>query len=413
MKPTDKKHYFTCGGYTFWFRESKEHIECVETGSKIWVVSQMPSGGGGSSLDLLVADEICEWPSAIASKCWANLCKNTMAKRGLVVTLSTAQWDVSHVGYERLVAGRKILNSQSNDWTTLPIIYEVPEDKVEQWQDETWWKKVNPAYGVLTPASFYRTEFEKTKGSIFLENEFKNKFLNIWTGSSSQWLSPSLWSNSTSNRPESDFIGKEFIASFDYARRYDVCCYSLLFREGDNYHAFFRYFIPEECAAKKAKEDNFNWPVYRNKYNVVFTPGDVVDTSYMRNRLAEDIKKFGRLKAILYDPYGLEETRQVWVREGYETIEVTQNINTMAPAFAAIEEALKQNRFKHPDCPVASWMFNNCSAVAKNEKIMVQKASESKRMDIIDTLAIGMTYHLNKKESLPVAPVGQKWAAVW
>ena len=412
LQPSKKKHHYTFAGIDFWFREAKEKIE-LSNGSLILIKSTAPSGSGGTQLNLLIADEFAEWDASTARDVWARLSKNTMAKRGLTLTLTTAQWDRSSVAYETLEHCRRILKSQSEDYVTLPIVYEVPEEQAENWKDERLWAAANPAWGQIATIDWYRQELIKTKDSPIKENEFKTFYLNLWVGSSSQWLSPNLWALSTSPRPESDFHKLPAVIGWDHARSFDTSCYCLLFKDGNNFHAFFRYFIPQDAALKKQQADKIPWLSYQNRFNVVFTEGDEVDTAIVRQRMAEDMRDF-RVEQIMYDPTSVTETHQEWVRQGIPHTAVNQNAATMTLGYVALEEALKQRRFFHPACPIADWMFNNCTAKRDTkERLMVQKSSESQRVDIIDAIAIAWQWHLNIDNAPIVAPQGQKWAMVW
>jgi phage terminase large subunit-like protein len=155
------------------------------------------------------------------------------------------------------------------------------------------------------------------------------------------------------------------------------------------------------------------WATMANT-NLYLTDGDVIDPGAIRSRIKHDAECW-RIEQIRYDPYAMEETRQILeFQMGFNMCEVAQTPNSMSPAFNQVQTLVTEGKLKHPDNPILNWCLGNCRPkLDKNDRLMIVKSSDIQRIDGVDALAIALTYWLDDKNKAPAPPTGQQWAVQW
>ena len=401
---------------------SRPHIKQIDEkvkgkgqGSKITILSSEKHGKSGTASSLVVGDEFCEWPNYSARTVYDRLYDSGADRpNSLQIFISTPQFDWSHIGREKYLDCKRILDGDSEDTTTLPIIYEAPDN----WREDLpkALEVCCPSLNLTVPLSYYLGQWQAIEGKPLEEFRFETMCMGRWVGSPEQWLPSSMWASCTSRQPESKLYGKPAIIGIDYARRYDLCAYVVVVEDNGIYWVLPRFFIPREVAQQKVEQDNVpyvGWSTDRNNC-LYLTDGNVVDPAFMRERIKADSALF-RIQEVRFDPYGMEESRQVLEADGYTCVQVSQTITMMSPGFSRIESLVREQKLRHPDNPILNWNVQNCRPkINKDDRLMVEKISDIQRIDGVDAMAIALTYWLEQKEPDPtVLPEGQQWAAIW
>lgn len=372
-----------------WVRRNINTIEDKKGRSVFRVLSSEPSGKAGFNASFIAYDELAEW-GAHARDVWDQLQNATIArKQGLQVVISTAQYDKAHIGYEQYSYAKKVLADPELDPYFLPVVYEVPEH--EDWTDPKNWEKANPSWGVTVSAESFHEDYTLVKNNPQEESRFRTLRLNQWVGSAEQWIASNVWQDCFDPFTEADLEGASVIVGVDYARRGDLCAYVLLTKRNDILYLLPRFFIPRDVAKRKEQEDNVPYLSWHKQGFIHFTDGDTVDPAFMRRKLSEDSKRFD-VRQVAFDPYGLEESRQLLEADGFDMIEVPQSCKDMASATAQFDRLCLSKKLRHNNNPVLSWCLENCKPYTNRyDEVRVCKSSPRARIDGITAAIIGLT----------------------
>jgi phage terminase large subunit-like protein len=287
------------------------------------------------------------------------------------------------------------------------MIFEIPEHA--NWRDPVLQRAANPASDILFPFSEIEDDCKTIESSPTEEARFRTLVCNQWVGHSDAWIASDTWSACGADLIEGQFHRRKAVIGIDFARRYDLAAYSVLIQVDDDVYVFPRFFIPELLAAKKERMDNV--PYLRDykgdpRCRLFVTDGDTVAPAEMRKQIAIDCKNFD-ITEIRYDPYGMEETRQILADDGRTMIEVTQHPKIMSQAYAHFERLVIQKRLKHPNNPILDWNVGNCKVrqVGTSDQIMLVKRQETARIDGVTSICIGLTSLLADESPTYDAPV--------
>lgn len=379
-----------------WVRRNLKVIEDKKHKSVFKVLSSEPTGKAGFNANFIAYDELAEWPSAHARDIWDQLAYASAARHNaLQVVISTAQFDRQHIGYEQYLLAKKIKQDPEIDPSFHPVIYEVPEHA--DWQDENNWWDALPSAGVTVPKQFYHDEFAKTQTSPLEESRFRTLLLNQWVGSAEQWVASNIWSLCGEDFSESEFHGSKVWAGIDYARRADLCSYVLIAERDSILYLMPRFFIPRELALQKQKTDNVPYLAWANgNYNLYLTDGDTVDPGFMRAKLLAEPFSF---HSIGFDPYGMEETRQILEFQHHlPMIEVPQSPTHMAGPTSHFEKLVLSKGLRHPNNPILTWNLGNCVVRDSGGAIMLDKKRATNRIDGITASIIALSRYMARNQ---------------
>lgn len=362
------------------------------------VLSGLPTGKAGFNFNFLVLDELLEWPKRQAREIWQQLANSTMKRQNSIkVVMSTAQFDFTeHIGHELYLRAKLIKENPLLEPKTLPVIYEASMDA--DWQSEEVWRQTIPCLNEkrpLVPIEFYRDEFAKCKDNPVHESIFKTHFLNMFTGSSTCWISPNVFQSCGLQFNEEDLHGLSAVAGIDYASRHDLCAYVVLVEKDGLYYLLPRFFIPKMGAEEKQKRDHVPYLQWSKNpaNNLYLTDGDRVDPAFMRAKLMEDAVNFDIVE-VRYDPWGLEESSQLLQQEGLNMVECnTKLVSQFSPCCGYFERSVQAKRIVHPLNPILTWNLSNC-VVRPNttdKAIMIDKSKSTNRIDgiVASCLACG------------------------
>ena len=376
-----------------WVRRNLRIIEDSKHFGKIEVLACSPEISGYNA-GCMILDELAEWP-----KCYAQTVLDKIANAGDArpfyhrIILSTAQFDKEHPGYHEYREAKAVKLKQSSRTDILPIIYEVEEGA--DWRDPELWHKANPSCPALWPFENIEDDYKTVLASPREEARFRTLRLNQWVGSLQAWIASDTWAACSDDFKEEDLHGSEAYYGIDYARRYDLCAYSIVVPKGDSVYVMPRFFIPRAIAHKKQKLDNVpyvrEWMDNPNA-KLFLTDGDVVDPSFMRAELIKDCINFPP-REIGFDAYGMEETRQLLAAEGLPMVEVPQTPASMGSGVAQLERLVIAKKLKHNNNPILNWNVGNCQvrSFGGSDGILLDKQKSTARIDGVSATCIALT----------------------
>lgn len=384
------------GNNKIWLRENEKKIVWTTPQgirAEIQAMASTPEGVSGPSASLVICDEISEWGGTHARTIWDRLQSSTAARSGQHMVISTPQFDREHIGFELWSLAKSLIDSDKSDPSILPIIYTVPEDakclctkckkqeEGEGWHCPEWWLKANPSIGYTTPQSYLEGKYREVQNNPMNEASFRTLTLGQWVGHAVQWIPSNIFGACRDlTFTEDDLHGKDTMVGIDMAYRYDLAAYVLAVQNLDQIYLLPRIFIPEKMATRKERMDRVPYSRWEKQGLLYLTEGDVIDPSFIREKIVEDSKNFNFLE-VRFDKYGMEETRQILADElDCEVMELPQTPAYMGPPTAYFEQLVREKRI-HWKNDILSWCVGNCTPKKSGDSVTVDKMRSTGRID--------------------------------
>jgi phage terminase large subunit-like protein len=207
----------------------------------------------------------------------------------VVTTMGTVRESVFDDAYDY---DCKVLDGQFSDPHILPIIYEL--DPTDDWQDESCWKKANPALGTIKSIDQFRAKVDK---AINKPNEVKNllcKDFNRRQTSTETWLSFEQLHN-----PETfDLASMGFsygIGGADLSTTTDLTAAKLICMKPNDpkIYVMSMYWLPEDLIESRTREDKVPYDLWYDRGLLRTTPGNKVHADYVTRWFREMRDEYG------------------------------------------------------------------------------------------------------------------------
>jgi phage terminase large subunit-like protein len=305
----------------------------------------------------------------------------------LFISITTAGWDRESICFKVWQHARRVRDNHGAEFPYfLPMIYEL-EDK-DDWNDEGVWGKCNPNLGVSIGRDFLREEYAKAKQSPAAENTFRNLYLNQWVEQAIRWLPMDAWDDA-GEMP--DLEGETCWAGLDLSATTDLTALSLVFRVGeDKYAVIPHFFIPEDTARDKEREDRVPYREWAKQGLVTLTPGRQVEFAFIVRKLVELRDKYN-IQEIAADRWGLAPLLAPLQNEGFEVVEFGQGFASMSGPAKELEKLVIGRKLLHGGNPVLRWNAGNV-AIQRDaaENIKPVKDKSTGRIDGIVATIMGL-----------------------
>jgi phage terminase large subunit-like protein len=293
--------------------------------------------------------------------------------------------------------GYKVEGEAIDDETFWGVIYTI--DEGDDPMDEAVWRKANPNYGISVDPDDMRRMATMAKVQSAALSEFLTKRLDVWVNADTAWMNMLLWDACADpGLKEEDFAGEPCIAALDAAFKKDLFAKMKVFRRGQDYYAFGRYYMPEALLSRRGWEHVAAWA--RSGY-IRTTPGEVLDIEAVREELlgsdaclrrdvgAErllgdvpgDVARFD-VRELAFDPAQLTQFANELAENGLLMVEMRPLVMNFSPAMKELEELVVAKRFHHNGDPVLGWAISNvvCHRDAK-DNIYPRKQVEDQKID--------------------------------
>ena len=301
-------------------------------------------------------------------------------------------------------------------------------DDLTKLDDPELFKKCNRSIGTTVQPTYYRERLhEAATGTEDTKQEVLTKHFNIWeTGRVTRWITSDrirLLQKTDGRRIDDcrfiDEQGRE---------RWHVFC-GLDFSSGDDLFAITymavdwlpsdtmkgRFFVDTDCwVLEKTKNDSPNRPLYEQWIEQGWLhecPGEVFDSAYAINRIAELVEKRVNIYYFGYDPAQSltpSNNLKAWLqtlfqkREGMSSkdiadaiqhmvIPVSQTSFTQNPRITELEEKMLSLDawMEFSDSPLWPWCFGNCAVESKGDppiRRIVKGAGHNNKIDPVHGL---------------------------
>lgn len=310
--------------------------------------------------------------------------------------------------------GYKVDGESTDDESVWGIIYTI--DEGDDPLDEATWRKANPLYGVSVDPNDVQRMADKAKTQAAALNEFLTKRLNVWVNADSAWMNMLAWDAcADSTLKEEDFAGEPCIAALDAAFKKDLFAKVKIFRRGEHYYAFGRYYMPAALLQRKGFEQIAGW---EKGGWIRTTPGEVLDIEAVREELlgsaicrkhgVDEHRLLGNiegdqarfdLREVCFDPAQLTQFAGELIEDGVTAVELRPIVLNFSPAMKELEELVTAKRFHHNGDPVLAWAISNvvCHRDAK-DNIYPRKEMADRKIDPAIALIMAIARAIANKD---------------
>ena len=156
-------------------------------------------------------------------------------------------------------------------------------------------------------------------------------------------------------------------------------------------------------AAKRERNDKAPYLTWARQNHLELTDGEVTDTSYIIDRIAELKTRF-QIREIAFDRFGAASVVTALQELGLEVVQFGQGFLSMSPASKEMERLVVSGRLRHPDNPVLNWCAANVVVeldAAGNIKPSKRKSSE--KIDGIVALAMAVGRWMAKPQEADIS----------
>lgn len=352
--------------------------------------SKEAGGEDGQSPNLIICDELHQHKSGEL----IDMAEKSMAARSnpLSLVITTAGDNLQGIGYERSNYAKDVAQGIIKDESLLVCIY-CANEKEDDVYDPKVWKRVNPQLGVSIPMDFFEQEAAKAKTSVYWENSFKRYHLNIWNNTRNQFISDSVWMDSSWVFDKKLLEGKPCFGGMDLSSTGDITAFSLVFPIDDYFVSLNWFFLPEDKSAHGLDQKRIiQYDGWVKRGYIIETPGNVIDYGFVRQVVQDAAVKYD-VQAIAYDPYNMTETALQLQDAGLNMIKFRQGYISMNYPTKQLERLVLSKKFNHRGNPVLRWMNNNTSIAtdpAGNIKIYRDKKDEKVDGMVSNVMALGL-----------------------
>ena len=288
-----------------------------------------------------------------------DIVETAMQKRTqpLLMSISTAGFDSSSIGFEMASYGKSVLDGVREDERFFIVIYEADSDDV---LDEDEWARANPNLGISVQVAAMRADAKKAATLSSFRNGFVTKHLNRWVNAREAWMRMDKWAECKSDIQLKDFEGQVCVIGLDMSNRSDITSKCYLFTSMDSqgrrcYTAFWRNYLPELAVQESRNASYAGWVA---DGHIVTTPGDSIDYAQVQEEIIQDRDLFSQME-VCSDPWNTVQLSQNLDAQGIQTIEVRPTVKSFSPAMKELQDAVLSGRFRHDGNPAVAWAVGN------------------------------------------------------
>lgn len=268
----------------------------------------------------------------------------------------------------------------------------------DDWRDEGVWIKANPNLDVSITRRYLREQAEEGEQIPTSANIIKRLNFCIWTQSVTRWLPVDAWELG-SVPPPNDLAGRDCFAGIDLSSTSDLSALSLFFpdvRGGGDVLSFA--WCPEDTVLERTRTDAVPYDYWANEGYLTPTPGNTVDTDFIRATLNELRERY-RILAIAIDPWNASTLMTQLQADGFEVYPIRQGFASLTAPSKELEKMVRSGTLRHGGNPILRWAANNVVVVhdaAENIKPTKEKSTE--RIDPIVALINALSRYVAGQE---------------
>ena len=307
----------------------------------------------------------------------------------LTMYVTTAGTDMQGPCYKDWKRAEKIRDGALIDPTFLPCIFAA--DPADDPFVESTWRKANPNYGITLKPEYFHQFSAKAQQSPSDETVFRTLHLNQWMSSTTKWLKAGAFEScALPLRPVED---RPCYCGIDLASTLDTTAFVAIWPDTDGtYDIYAHFFIPEETAGARSKEDRVPYLEWAKAGFVTLTDGGVTDYDVVRNHVLAFCEA-NAVRGVAIDRYNATHLTTQLESEGVRMLPYGQGFVSMSSPTKLLETLAIQQRLRHGENPVLQWQASNVQVKADdagNIKPTKKYSSSTGRIDGVVALIMAL-----------------------
>ena len=377
------------------------NIYSLETASRFETVIGKP--GDGASPHCWIQDEYHESKTSESY----DTGKTGMGARvqPMMWVISTAGTNTAYPCYALQRRVEKVLSGELANDELFGVVYTI--DKEDDWTDLRTWRKANPNFDISVSARFLESQLKIALQDKSKQNIIKCKHLNLWSNAGSAWMNMVEWHKCRSDGLNlADFAGKPVYIGLDLASKVDIAAKIYLFKQGDMYFVFSRFWVPE---SRTFGEDMAHYAGWVHDGHMEATPGARIDLEAIQEGIVQDAKEFDLTGSengggeVCNDPWNAQQLVTNLMQAGVSCVEVSQTVTMLSEPMKELEAVIKAGKLKHDGNPVLDWMVANvCCRVDKKDNVFPFKEGDENKIDGAVALITAMARAMYDKNETSV-----------
>jgi phage terminase large subunit-like protein len=324
-------------------------------------------------------------------------------RQPLMISITTAGHDKHSICREQHDYTEKVLDGLIDDDSFWGIIYCIDEEDKDDWQNEKIWIKANPNLNVSVKLRDLQDKAKKAAEVATRQNAFLQKHLNIWTESSTRWITADKWDDCSFPVDPEELKGRTCYGGLDLSSTTDTTALVLVFppeEEGGRFEIIHRCWIPSDNMADRVRRDRVPYDVWARQGLIVATPGNIIDYLFVITQISKDAEDYD-FRELAFDRWGSTMMIQNLQDMGFEEekvkhsqrhlIQFGQGYASMNAPTKELEKMILSKEIAHGGNPVLAWMMAN--VVIKMDpagNYKVDKAESVERVDGVVALVMAI-----------------------
>lgn len=373
--------------------------EIHHSGSFYRSISAEAGTAHGLNLHGLIFDELHVMKTA---ELWETLTTSVGARRQpLVVAITTAGQDPSSICRQVHDYAAQVRDGIVADPTFLPVIYAASSE--DDWTDPKTWAKANPGLGTIVKRDYFEEQVRKAQNTPTMVNTFKRLHLNIWTSSTSTWLTDEDVQKGAHKLPLERLKSVPCWGGLDLASTRDLTAFALVWNLDGKLYTLVHQFVNEETARDAKISFGTPYLTWADQGFITITPGNVTDFGVVRDYIIQAAEDWN-IQSIAFDrkfsPYIVPEL----IAAGLELKPFGQGFLSMNEPTKWLEMELVAGRVVHDANPVLRWQFS-CVVIdrdpADNIKVSKNRGKVGHKVDGIVALIMAIGISLDDGKAPP------------
>lgn len=330
----------------------------------------------GLNMHCGILDEVHAWKDRNIY----DVSKQSMGARQqpLLFTITTAGFVRENIYDSLYELSEDILNGTKKDDRFICFIYEL--DSRKEWLTPKSYQKANPGLGTIKSVDYLKEQIQRAKNDKNYLPTLLTKDFNLRETGVGAWLSFEVVDN------KETFVLEELkncygIGGVDLSSVGDLTCASCLIRKEDKLYLAQMYFIPEERAEQKEREDKVPYSIWKEKGYIRFCAGTMVNFSDVTMWFNELRDKYNIYTVwVGYDQWGANQWAEEMKNNGYVLEAVIQGSKTMSTPMKILAADLESKKINYNNNPILKWCLTNTQVeIDKNDNIRPVKGRNSKQ----------------------------------
>ena len=272
----------------------------------------------------------------------------------MMLAITTAGDNIAGPCYAMQGEAQSMLEGSRQDDETFALIYGV--DDTDDWTDPAVLRKANPNFGVSVGEDFLLARQKEAMGSPRKAGQFKTKHLNVWVQARDAYFNVLRYQQAGDPALTLEaFAGQEAIIGVDLAEKRDLTAVEILFRRGDGFARFGRYYAPEETVELP---ENEHFRLWRDQGVLIQTDGAVTDDREIEADILEWCKAFD-VREVAFDPLHSRQMAVQLMEQGVACIDFANRPTLMNEPMRKMDALIADKKLLHDGEPAFAWMLSN------------------------------------------------------